>query len=758
MLSTTKLAGFEIRRFKGVLPKIALGFLLIIPLMYGALYLWSNWDPYGQLDKVPVAVVNQDRPATIDGKTVDAGDQFIEELRQERIFDWHFTDAADAADGLAHGRYYLTITVPPDFSTNLASGAGDDPKRAVLMMHRDDVNGFVIGMLTASVQTKLESAIDKAAVGTYFDAVFGNLNTIRGSLEQAADGSGQITDGLTSAQKGAGDLNTGLTSATSGADQLASGIASAKDGAGKLAAGAGTAKTGADQLAAGLGTAKSGSADLAAGLDTLKDGSTQLVAGADQVAAGNKKLADTVVPVIDEVLPVLPKVTQAATDITGPVADLTGLVADGQDSLTARTGALQDDLAALAKAHPELAADPAFQSLQSGAKALGDKAGQVNAAAGKIADGAKRVDEAATAINDNVGAGQDKLSQAKSDLTKLADGSAQVASGARQLDQGLGSAQSGAHQLADGVSTAADGSAKLAGGVGELAKGAQDLQSGLTKLSDGAGSLKTGLGKAQQGSADLGAGLTKLHSGSAELTGKLADGARRIPVLSADDQDSAVQVLSQPADVQMTIDHPATYYGRGLAPFFFAIAIWVFGISVFLVMRPITGRMLAGRASALRLAMAGWLPITSLAVLGSLILLLVSWFALGLDPVHVAATFGVVVLAALCFSAIAYVLRVALGVVGSAATLVLLMLQLTSAGGLYPVETLPAPFRALNPVIPMTYLIDALRITFTGGPAGHLWRDVAVLGGFTVVALGLAVLVVSRRKQFKMKDLHPALG
>ena len=56
-------------------------------------------------------------------------------------------------------------------------------------------------------------------------------------------------------------------------------------------------------------------------------------------------------------------------------------------------------------------------------------------------------------------------------------------------------------------------------------------------------------------------------------------------------------MLSSPADVQVTIDNPATVYGRGLAPFFFAIAIWVFGISVFLVMRPISARALAGRAS-----------------------------------------------------------------------------------------------------------------------------------------------------------------
>ena len=129
--------------------------------------------------------------------------------------------------------------------------------------------------------------------------------------------------------------------------------------------------------------------------------------------------------------------------------------------------------------------------------------------------------------------------------------------------------------------------------------------------------------------------------------------------------------------------------------------------------------------------MAGWLPVFGLAALGSLLLLGVVWLGLGLDPVNVGGAIGVILLAAACFTAIAHLLRTWLGVVGSAIMLVLLMVQLTSAGGLYPVETLPAPFRAIHNFIPMTYVVDALRITFTGGPTDHLWRDVGVLAGFT---------------------------
>ena len=84
MIKTVKLATYELRRFKGPLPIVALLFLLLVPTLYGALYLWSNWDPYGKLDQVPVAVVNQDVPVEVNGKTVDAGNRLVAELQPTR--------------------------------------------------------------------------------------------------------------------------------------------------------------------------------------------------------------------------------------------------------------------------------------------------------------------------------------------------------------------------------------------------------------------------------------------------------------------------------------------------------------------------------------------------------------------------------------------------------------------------------------------------------------------------------------------------
>ena len=105
----------------------------------------------------------------------------------------------------------------------------------------------------------------------------------------------------------------------------------------------------------------------------------------------------------------------------------------------------------------------------------------------------------------------------------------------------------------------------------------------------------------------------------------------------------------------------------------------------------------------------------------------------------------------------AHLLRTALGTPGASVLLVLLVLQLSAAGGTYPPSLLPGFFAALHPFLPMTYLIDAFRVTISGGQLPHLARDVVVLLVVAVAALGLVVATVRRRQQFRMADLHPPL-
>lgn len=772
MIPFARLGRYELRRFRGVLPRLALVFVLLVPLLYSAIYLSANWDPYGRLDQLPVAVVDEDRPTTVEDSEghstrLAAGQDLVDNLLEEPAFDWQVTDAAEAADGLAEGRYFMTMTIPESFSSDLVSGQTPDPRRARIELRRDDANGFVVGSITSKAQDSVELAVDQAAVDAYFSAVFDNLDTIRAGMVDAQDGADKLADGAAKAHEGAGRLASGADQASAGAGDLLDGARSAEAGAGRLATGAdelsdgaGRLAAGGSDLAAGARRAQEGAGQLDDGLARLDTGSSTLAEGADQVAAGTAALNAQVLPVLDLVLEELPAVQARAGDISSSVADLTAVVATGSDSLATDVSSLQAQLEQLEGDHPELADDPTWAALTGRVDAASGRVGEASARAQEVAAAAAEIDRAVGSAGDPSG----RVQQARTDLVALDGGAHDVASGAHDLHDGIVTAHTGSTALAGGLGDLVDGADQVSAGAGalqtgadQLSSGAHDLQSGLGRLAEGVGTLDEGLTSLADGAHELQTGTGQLEDGADQLASGLAQGVDRMPVLSQDEQDEAAQVMSSPADVRMTVDHPATYYGRGLAPMFFAIALWVFGISVFLVVRPVAGRLLAGRAHPVRLSLTAWFPVAAIAVTAGLIMVAVVWLTLGLDPVRPLSLVALTVLGALCFSSVAHLLRTALGTVASAVTLVWLVLQLPTSGGTYPAELLPSFFAALSPAMPMTYLIDAYRVVISGGQVDHLVRDVLVLAVITVTSMGLCALVILRRQQLRQRDLHPPL-
>ena len=134
-------------------------------------------------------------------------------------------------------------------------------------------------------------------------------------------------------------------------------------------------------------------------------------------------------------------------------------------------------------------------------------------------------------------------------------------------------------------------------------------------------------------------------------------------------------------------------------------------------------------APAGRIAVAGWLPVLATGVLQTLALMAVLHWAIGLQMVRAAGTIGFLVLVTACFAAVVQWLNARFGPAGRVLVLALLMLQLTSAGGTYPVQTSPGFFNALHPFLPMSYVVEALRRLITGGGLGPVWH-LSVVAGF----------------------------
>ena len=757
---------YELRRFRRGLPLLALLFIFLVPAIYGALYLSANWDPYGAMDRLPVAIVNEDEPVQRGDTTLRTGADMTERLKDDRAFDWRETTREEAEEGLREGRYYLVLEIPAELSRDLVSPeGGGTPQQAQITLRRDDANGFVIGSVTNASQAKVEAAVNRSAIEAYFEAVFSSLGELRSGMVDAADGAAQLADGTASAEDGAsqledgivqahdgsgklaegagqlatgaGDLADGAAQADDGAQRLAEGAASAQDGAGRLADGLDQAREGSQALADGAGqlaenapALRQGATDLSDGLAQLQTGSAELTDGATQVADGTQQLYDTVIPGLDQVIERQDAVAADVAAVDEDVQRVAEVAGTAEDGAGARIADAQAALAELAEEDPTLAESEQYAALQ---EALTGADERVTAVAGRAEEAAAT----SAAANERVQGfvEDDVAASAKADLTDLNDGAHAVAAGAEKLQGGIGEAKDGADSLADGAG-------KFADGLEQLGSGATELDGGLAQLQDGAGELRAGLGT--------------LDDGAHELASGLSDGVDRVPALTEDERDEAALVMSRPVEAVMQVDNSAEVYGRGMAPMFFSIALWVFGIAAFNIMRPISGRLLAGRRNPVAIALAAWLPVGIVAVGGGL-LMLAATLPLGLAPVHPVRAVALTVLVAVVFSLIAHLVQTALGTPGSALLLVLLILQLASTGGTYPAEVLPGFFQALHPFMPMSYSIEAFRNAISGGLDQRFWVPVVVLMGIGAAALALDVLVVRRRRRFRMKDLHPAL-
>ncbi|KUO22981.1 YhgE/Pip family protein [Streptomyces dysideae] len=693
-MRSPRLAALELRRFgRGKLPRAALVALLVLPLLYGALYLWSFWDPYGRLDRIPVALVNDDKGATADGKKISAGDDITEGLRESDVFDWHQVSGAEARAGVEDGTYYLSLTMPADFSERIASSSGDSPETGALQVRTNDANNYIVGQISRTVFGEVRQAASTKTSRSLLDRIFVSFSDIHGETVKAAKGADELEGGIGKAEKGSKDL------------------------------------------ADGLEDAKSGSGKLSKGLTKLDKGAGDLEDGSKRVAEGTQALADKVNGVDEKIGPFLRGNEKTIGDTAQLVADGSGAIRDNLDDLvkrapTAAKGAhtASDALAAVYRARCEdpLVPDAACSDLKKAKDAAADVAA--------IADGLN------TLVADHDG----DLKKLDKNLAVLQKQAQALADRAPHLSEDLDDAVTKINDLNEGATKVAAGAQKLHTGLGRSKTGAVDLDKGV-------GELKTG-------ADDLSGGMYKLVDGSGKLSDGLHDGAQQIPDYGRKDREQRTEVMADP--VQLVTDdlHKAPNYGTGFAPYFIPLSLWVGAMVAYMLIAPMNRRALAAGASAWRIALAGWLPVVAIGVLQTVALMSVLHWAIGLQMARAAGTVGFLFLVTACFAAIVQWLNARFGAAGRILVLALLMLQLTSAGGTYPVQTSPGFFNALHPFLPMSYVVEALRRLITGGGLVPVWHACVVLAAFTAGALALTALSARRRQVWTLDRLHPELS
>jgi putative membrane protein len=620
----------ELRRLTASrMATIALLALMCVPVIYGALYLWANQNPYAKLGQIPAAIVVADTGTTVNGASVNYGEKVADRLIDDGSFDWHRVSAATAAKGLGAQRYDFAITFPADFSGELTSASTPDPRKATVTLTTNDTNSYLastIGQQAAeTIKASIVQEVNREAASRFLLA----LSRIRSNLSSAADAAGRLADGATTAHDGAATLADGTA-------QLATGSASLRDG---------------------LGTLASQTAD-------LPSQTAQLADGAQQVADGNTTLAG--------------------------YAD--------------RAGTLSQDAA---NAVPDVRAQIIQYMQQQGIPQdeIDRVVAQLDVLGTKVTDGNQQVQTAVGQVN------------------QLADGSEQVAAGAARL-------ATSAPALSSGILQAANGAAQLADGSSQAAGGAASLRDGLGTLAQGTSALKTGLD----------------------------DGVQQIPQTTAAERAAQAKTIADPVRLDTSKEASAGTYGAGLAPFFMALAAWIGIYALFLIVKPVSRRAITALRSPFRITLAGWLTPAVLGVVQMVALYAIVAGALRFNVENPAATFGIMALASITFASIILALNVWLGSVGQFLGLVLMVLQLVSAGGTFPWQTLPAPLAWLHHALPMSYAVDGIRQTMYGGSASLAGGDALFLALWLVGALAITSVGVVRMTHHRtLRDLQPSL-
>ncbi|HEY9303643.1 MAG TPA: YhgE/Pip domain-containing protein, partial [Mycobacterium sp.] len=608
--------GSEIKRFgRSRMTRAAIVVLMLLPLVYGALYLWAYWDPFGHVNKMPVALANSDRGADVSGQHIDAGSEIAKSLTADRSLDWHVVNPKEARDGVEHGRYYFMLELPPDFSAAIASPVTGQPRQANLVAVYNDANNYI------------STSIGRTAISQVLNAVSSRI-------------SGQAVNQVLSVVVSSG---AGIKQAADGAKQLADGAARVDDGAG--------------QLSAGLHTARSGSAQLATGAKQLSDG-------------------------INQATDPLLTVSKALSTVGGN---------------TAAVQQAADQINAIA-----LAQDAAANGLSS---AIDQLAASQDPIAGSVA-GTLR------GIQDQLRAHQ-FTPQIRQQLTN-----AQNASG--PLKSALDQVGSKGQELTNKLTQLRDGAQQLASGNAELA-------SGIAKLDDGAQQLASGTGQ--------------LKAGSAELATKLAEGAKQVPNWTTQQKEAVADTIGGPVNLETTHENAAPNFGTGMAPFFLTLALFFGALVLWMVLRPLQNRAIAAEVIAIRVVLSSYLPAAVIGTVQAIILYCVVRFALGMHAAHPIAMLVFMILVSFAFVAATQAINALVGpAVGRVLIMALLMLQLVSAGGMYPVETTSKPFQAFHRVDPMTYGVNGLRQLILGGIDFRLWDAVIVLIGITAAGLVISCL------------------
>lgn len=764
--------------------KIVLCAIMIIPMIYACVFLGSMWDPYGQTDQLPVAVVNKDKEVEYNGSTMDIGKQLSDKLAKNDSMDFNIVSSSKAQKGLKDGKYYMIITIPENFSKNATTLLDDDPQTMMLTYTTNPQTNYVATKMDESAMAKVKAEISSTVTKTYSKILFKNVKTLSKGFKTAAEGSQKLSDGVNTAKDGNATITENLNTLASSALVFNDGADSLVKGLSAYTKGVSTAKAGAQQLDNNSATLNNGAAQLKAGssqllsavqaaekqlgdginasagqLNTLTSSNKQIEESSKQLSAALTKIQGAI-----DSNNLVENDAQAAKKVDGMISTLSTTI-----STMNNNAAQLNQLAAAEKKQAEQlqATQPqAAQELMLKATSHATQAATLQQVASQLSSSINTDDlkqlstllngnaavlknqtaanaktqqllassqQLATANNTAVGSLVTNLKTVQANM-KGTSNSVGMVGAVSQIDEGLGTLQSGLKTYTGGVK-------QVNNGLGTLASNNKTLNSGASQLADGALKISSGSNQLAAGSATLGEGLTTIGEGTNTLTSSLKDAFKKSNIKST---NKTYKQMSTPVDTQKKEITNMPNNGHAMAPYMMSVALYVACMALSL-MYPF-GKGMTTTDSPVKFLLAKATVMVPLSFVQALIL----YFSLrgfcGFTPARPGLCIAFMLLLSLAFMAFIAFLAIAFGRIGEFIALIFMVFNLGASAGTYPLETAPHWYTVLHPFVPFTYSVNGFRSVIANATAVPT-TEILFFVGLLVVSVLLTYVIVRHRSK-----------
>lgn len=671
---------------------LAIG-LAVLPSLYAWFNIYANWDPYGSTGNMQVAVINNDEGAVIKTFTVNVGSQIETNLKANDLIDWQFVSKEEGINGVKAGKYYAAIEIPSGFSNSLTSIMSSEFKQPQIVYYANEKKNAIATKITDKVVQTVQTEVNESFITTIVNL----MNQVFGFVLDENDISGgaifnKISNEINETKASVADLNNSIGTFSDISEllkQLGSSMSSEK----------------VSNLLNSTNDVINDTSDVVKITQTSVSG---VVDNIGTLLSGVTSSLDNAAEIVENFSP-----DQNSVEVLKTAAQTCTNMATVMDTVCTMLNQLNQSLP-----NPITAIDDLVKTLTENAVVLRDLGVKLNAAADGAYEGT---------------------------LSDIAASIREVSSSLKaSMNDYNNTVKPQAEKMVSNLLSTLDSASKMIG-----------------LLDDDVPTVDT-LIKTLNASLDSGVGLFgSLQSMLKNFENELDNLSEKIDTLSNSEEfNTFLNVMSENADklgefiacpVQVETDkiYGIDNYGSAMAPFYSTLAIWVGAVILIAIINTNVKhkKELGAPVKPYQEYFGRGLLFIAFAIVQALIVCLGDLYFLGIQCYHPVKFLFAGCFAAVVYAMLIYSLAYTFGDIGKAAVVVLLVIQIGGSGGTFPIDVTPKFFQAINPYLPYTFVINAMRECVCGTYGGDYWLDLLKLSAYILIALliGLVLKIPFRK-------------